>query len=85
MISYLVILENLLLEKQEGFLAPEYNIQCIEAAVNKSFEEGIKVERDLFLKLVTGNQSAAQRYFFFSQRQVAKIPDIPKRNREIKN
>ena len=64
--------------KTRGFLAPEYNIQCIEAAVNKTFEEGIKVERDLFIKLISGNQSAAQRYFFFAQRQVAKIPDIPK-------
>ena len=70
--------------KTRGFLAPEYNIQCIEAAVNKSFEEGIKVERDLFLKLVTGNQSAAQRYFFFSQRQVAKIPDIPRETEKLK-
>ena len=64
--------------KTRGFLSPEYNIQCIEAAVNKSFDEGIKVERDLFIKLISGNQSAAQRYFFFAQRQVAKIPDIPK-------
>ena len=63
--------------KTRGFLAPEYNIQCIEAAVNKPFEEGIKVERDLFAKLVTGNQSAAQRYVFFAERQVNKIPDIP--------
>jgi 3-hydroxyacyl-CoA dehydrogenase len=70
--------------KTRGFLAPEYNIQCIEAAVNKSFKEGIKVERDLFLKLVTGNQSAAQRYFFFSQRQVAKIPDIPRETEKLK-
>ena len=62
--------------KTRGFLAPEYNIQCIEAAVNKSFEEGIKVERKLFMELVTGSQSAAQRYAFFAQRQVAKIPDI---------
>ena len=64
--------------KTRGFLAPEYNIQCIEAAVNQTFDEGIKIERDLFLKLISGNQSAAQRYFFFSQRQVAKIPDVPK-------
>ena len=64
--------------KTRGFLAPEYNIQCIEAAVNKPFDEGIRVERDLFIKLISGNQSAAQRYFFFAQRQVAKIPDIPK-------
>jgi len=64
--------------KTRGFLAPEYNIQCIEAAVNQTFDEGIKIERDLFLKLISGSQSAAQRYFFFSQRQVAKIPDVPK-------
>ena len=72
--------------KTRGFLAPEYNIQCIEAAVNQSFDEGIKIEKGLFLKLITGSQSAAQRYFFFSQRQVAKIPDIPKETekKEIK-
>ena len=64
--------------KTRGFLAPEYNIQCIEAAVNNPFEEGLKVERDLFTKLVTGSQSAAQRYVFFAQRQVNKIPDIPR-------
>ena len=74
---------NSIARKTRGFLAPEYNIQCIEAAVNKSFDEGIKVERDLFLKLVTGNQSAAQRYFFFSQRQVTKIPDIPKETEKL--
>ena len=72
--------------KTRGFLSPEYNIQCIEAAVNQSFNEGIKIEKGLFLKLITGSQSAAQRYFFFSQRQVAKIPDIPKETekKEIK-
>ena len=62
--------------KSRGFLAPEYNIQCIEAAVNKSFSDGIKVERKLFMELVTSTQSAAQRYAFFAQRQVAKIPDV---------
>ena len=64
--------------KTRGFLAPEYNIQCIEAAVNLPFEEGLKVEQDLFMKLMTGSQSAAQRYIFFAQRQVTKIPDIEK-------
>ena len=65
---YLQISESLLQEEQEVFLAPEYNIQCIEAAVNKPFEEGLKVERDLFTKLVTGSQSAAQRYVFFAEK-----------------
>ncbi len=67
-----------ILRKTRGFLAPEYNIQCIEAAVNLPFEEGMKVEQELFVKLMSGSQSAAQRYMFFAQRQVTKIPDIEK-------
>jgi len=63
--------------KFRGFLAPEYNIRCIEAAVNQSFEDGLKTERKLFMELMTGNQSAAQRYVFFAERQAWKIPDVP--------
>lgn len=69
--------------KTRGFLAPEYNIQCIEAAVNLPFEEGMKVEAKLFRELVTGEQSAAQRHVFFAERQVAKIPDVPKDTPQI--
>jgi len=64
-------------KKFRGFMAPESNIKCIEAAVNSSsFEEGLKTERKLFMELVTGTQSAAQRYVFFAERQVWKIPGI---------
>jgi len=69
--------------KTRGFLAPEYNIQCIEAAVNLPFDEGMKVEAKLFRELVTGEQSAAQRHVFFAERQVAKIPDVPKDTPQI--
>jgi 3-hydroxyacyl-CoA dehydrogenase len=63
--------------KFRGFLAPEYNIRCVEAAVNLPFDEGMKVERQLFMELMSGTQSAAQRYVFFAERQVWKIPDVP--------
>jgi 3-hydroxyacyl-CoA dehydrogenase len=63
--------------KFRGFLAPEYNIRCIEAAVNEPFEEGMKTERRLFGELMSGSQSAAQRYAFFAERQANKIPDVP--------
>ena len=65
-------------KKARGFLAPEYNIQCIEAAANLPFDEGLKVEQKLFIELVTGQQSAAQRYAFFAERAANKIPDIAK-------
>jgi 3-hydroxyacyl-CoA dehydrogenase len=63
--------------KFRGFKAPEYNIRCIEAAVNLPFEEGLQTERKLFVELVTGAQSAAQRYAFFAERTANKIPDVP--------
>ena len=63
--------------KFRGFKAPESNIQCIEAAVNLPFEEGIKVEAKLFGELMRGSQSAAQRYSFFAERQAQKVPDVP--------
>jgi 3-hydroxyacyl-CoA dehydrogenase len=62
--------------KTRGFLAPEYNIQCIEAAANLPFDEGMAVERRLFTELMTGPQSAAQRYAFFAERAANKVPDI---------
>jgi 3-hydroxyacyl-CoA dehydrogenase len=63
--------------KFRGFVAPEYNIRCVEAAVNQPFEEGLKTERRLFGELMSGSQSAAQRYAFFAERQANKIPDVP--------
>ncbi|MDP1632229.1 MAG: 3-hydroxyacyl-CoA dehydrogenase NAD-binding domain-containing protein [Caulobacter sp.] len=62
--------------KFRGFKAPEANIKCVEASL-LPFEEGIKVERALFMELMTGEQSAAQRYAFFAERQANKIPDVP--------
>lgn len=59
-----------------GFDAPEYNIRCIEAAVELPFDEGLKRERAMFVELLNGTQSAAQRYYFFASRQVWQLPDI---------
>ncbi len=64
--------------KARGFEAPENCIKAVEAAVNLPFNEGLQRERELFKELMQGHQSAAQRYAFFAERQVAKIPDIPK-------
>ncbi|WOB07566.1 3-hydroxyacyl-CoA dehydrogenase NAD-binding domain-containing protein [Piscinibacter gummiphilus] len=64
-------------KKFRGLPAPEACIQCVEAAVNGSFEDGLATERRLFQQLVTGTESIAQRYAFFAQREAAKIPGIP--------
>ncbi|MBN8847693.1 MULTISPECIES: 3-hydroxyacyl-CoA dehydrogenase NAD-binding domain-containing protein [unclassified Sphingomonas] len=63
-------------KKFRGFDAPEANIRCAVAATELPFDEGMKFERDEFMKLMTGVQSAAQRHIFFAERQAAKIDDV---------
>src|SRR5438132_1372212 len=60
-----------------GFRAPESCIKAVEAAVNLPFDAGLKRERELFLELMASSESKAQRYFFFAEREAAKIPDVP--------
>ena len=69
--------------KTRGFIAPEYNIRCIEAAVNQPFDEGMATEAKLFKELMAGSQSKAQQYFFFSERQASKIPGIDGNTAEL--
>jgi 3-hydroxyacyl-CoA dehydrogenase len=60
-----------------GFKAPEGIVKAVEAAVSLPFAEGIKRERELFGELMNSPESKAQRYFFFAEREAAKIPDVP--------
>jgi len=63
--------------KFRGADAPEANIRCIEAAVAKSFEEGLAYETETFETLLAGDQSKALRHIFFAERQAARIPGLP--------
>ncbi len=60
-----------------GFRAPESIVKAVEAAVSLPFDQGIKRERELFVELLNSAESKAQRYFFFAEREAAKIPDVP--------
>ena len=64
--------------RNRGFEAPAAAVDCVEAAVTKSFEDGLKFERETFQKLVASDQSKALRYAFFIEREAAKIDDVPK-------
>ena len=74
---------KMIARKTRGFLAPEYNIRCIEAAVSQPFDEGIKTEGKLFMELMAGTQSRAQQYFFFAERQASKVAGIDKNTPDL--
>jgi 3-hydroxyacyl-CoA dehydrogenase len=66
-------------KRMRGRFAPEMIIQCVEAAVNlDSFEAGMAVEQECFGKCLRHPQREALIHLFFSEREVAKIPDVPK-------
>ncbi len=64
-------------KKSRGLEAPLAAIEAVRAAVTLPVDDGLKRERELFMKLVVGEQSQAQRYIFFAEREAAKIPDMP--------
>lgn len=61
-----------------GFKAPYNIVKAIEAAAELDFDAGMKRERELFQELIESTESAAQRYYFFAEREGAKVPDLPK-------
>jgi 3-hydroxyacyl-CoA dehydrogenase len=65
-------------KKQRGLTAPLAAIEAIEAAVTLPFDKGCEVEQKLFAECLSSRQSKALIHVFFGEREVAKIPDIPK-------
>jgi 3-hydroxyacyl-CoA dehydrogenase len=65
-------------KKQRGLLAPVAAIEAIEAATKLPFVEGCQVEQELFIECLFSEQSKALIHVFFSEREVGKIPDVPK-------
>jgi len=70
-----------LARKARGLEAPLACAEAVRNAVTLSFDEALAAERQLFHKLVAGDQSRAQRHLFFAEREAAKIPgkDLQKR------
>ncbi|NCP18666.1 MAG: 3-hydroxyacyl-CoA dehydrogenase [Erythrobacter sp.] len=63
--------------KMRGFDAPNAAISAVKAAGELSYADGVKKERELFGKLMTGTQSKAMRHYFFAERAANKVDDIP--------
>ena len=65
-------------KKQRNLKAPLAAIDAIEAATKLPFEQGCQAEAKLFTDCLFSDQSKALIHVFFGEREVAKIPDVPK-------
>lgn len=71
-------------EDNGGFAAHKL-IDAVAAAIELPFERGIAREERLFMELVQSAPSAALRHVFFAERELSKVPGLPKTApREIK-
>src|SRR6202795_1298901 len=64
--------------KQRGLRAPLAAVDAIEAATTMPFAEGCQLEQKLFIECLFSDQSKSLIHVFFGEREVGKIPDIPK-------
>ncbi|HXZ28873.1 MAG TPA: 3-hydroxyacyl-CoA dehydrogenase NAD-binding domain-containing protein [Terriglobales bacterium] len=65
-------------KKQRGLMAPLAAIEAVEASARLPFELGCELERRLFTGCLFSDQSKALIHVFFGEREVAKVPDVPK-------
>jgi 3-hydroxyacyl-CoA dehydrogenase len=64
-------------KRNRGLEAPLACAEAVSWTLDVPFDEALKKERESFLKLVAGDQSKAQRYAFFSEREAAKVSGVP--------
>jgi len=65
-------------KKQRNWIAPLAAIEAVEASTRLPFDKGLELERKLFQDCLFSDQSKALIHVFFGEREVAKVPDIPK-------
>ncbi|MDN3546255.1 3-hydroxyacyl-CoA dehydrogenase NAD-binding domain-containing protein [Kinneretia asaccharophila] len=69
---------NMVGAQSRNFPAPLRCLEAVAASVfSKSFEEGIRVEREGFAALMQTPESKALRHAFFAERAASKIGDVP--------
>jgi 3-hydroxyacyl-CoA dehydrogenase len=64
-------------KKNRGLDAPLACAEAVSWTLDLPFDEALRKERESFLRLVAGDQSKAQRYAFFSEREAAKVQNVP--------
>ncbi len=60
-----------------GQESPGAVVDCVEAALTKTFDEALAFERATFQRLVGSDQAKALRHAFFAEREAARVKDLP--------
>jgi 3-hydroxyacyl-CoA dehydrogenase len=76
--AYFQFARNTVKAVAKNFPAPARCVDCVEQATKaKTFEDGLRYEREAFAALMLTPESKALRHAFFAERAASKIPDVP--------
>lgn len=76
--AYFAFVRNMVGAVSKNYPAPLKCIDAVEAATTKkNFDDGMAVERDIFINLMWTAESKSLRHLFLAERAASKIPDVP--------
>jgi 3-hydroxyacyl-CoA dehydrogenase len=75
--AFLQFARNTVGAASKQFPAPLKCVEAVALCLNKPFDEGLRLEREIFLGLMSTPESRAQRHSFTAERAAAKLRDVP--------
>jgi 3-hydroxyacyl-CoA dehydrogenase len=75
--GYFQFARNIVKGRAKNFPAPLKCVDAVQAATQKSFEDGVLFEREQFVNLMLSPESRALRHLFAAERAASKIKDVP--------
>ena len=75
--AYFQFTRNMVKGMAKNYPAPPKCVDAVQAATKKKFDEGMVIERELFINLMWTPECRALRHLFMSQRAASKIADVP--------
>ncbi len=75
--AYFQFARNTVGAMSRNFPAPLKCIDAVAASTKLKFDDGMKVEREIFMALMVTPESKALRHLFMAERAASKIADVP--------
>src|SRR5450755_3681432 len=75
--AFLQFARNTVGAMSRNFPAPLKCVDAVAASTTLKFDDGMKLERELFMGLMFTPESRALRHAFMAERATSKIPDVP--------
>ena len=75
--AYVQFVKNMVTGMSKNFPAPLKCVEAVAGSLKLKFDDGMKLERELFLGLMVTPECKALRHAFMAERATSKIPDVP--------